>query len=477
MKKQKSPVKLHILLFALLIALIQPLKVSANKYDDMMEENRSLPVDSNSIENWPQGPIISARSAVLMDANTGTILYSKDSHEKMYPASTTKLMTSLLVMEYEGSDLNDLVEMTETAVDIPWDASSIDLVAGDKLTLEECLYAILVCSANEVSNAVAEYVSGDIDSFVKLMNERAKELGCLDTHFEDPHGYSVNDHMTTAYDLALIAREAFKNELLCKISKTPSYHWYPTEYQAQDIEYGTHNLFVKGTYNCEGLIGSKTGFTDESRQVLVTAAERNGMRLIAVVMQEETPNQYIDTLSLFDYGFNDFEAVKVSETENKYAVTPEDFFHSDASVFGDSSSLFEIDPASLVILPKTVSFSGLASTLVYDKDDPNTIGTVYYSYNGVPLGKAKVILSEKKQKRFAFDSTDPEIAIEEEPDIDDDTEPTFIYVNYIIYAIIILFVLVFITAMLVKLISNTHFAGQKHKRRRKSKPSSRYLDL
>ncbi len=476
MKKQKSSLKLHILLFSLVFALIPSVRVSANRYDDMMEENRGLPIESNSIENWPQGPIISARSAVLMDAETGTILYSKDSHEKMYPASTTKLMTSLLVMEHEGSDLNDLVEMTETAVDIPWDASSIDLVAGDKLTLEECLYAILVCSANEVSNAVAEYVSGDIDSFVKLMNDRAKELGCLDTHFEDPHGYSVNEHMTTAYDLALIAREAFKSELLCKMSKTVSYHWYPTEYQAQDIEYGTHNLFVRGTYNCEGLVGSKTGFTDESRQVLVTAAERNGMRLIAVVMQEETPNQYIDTLSLFDYGFNDFEAVKVSETDNKYAVTPEDFFHSDASVFGDSSSLFTIDPKDSVIVPRTVSFAELNSTLVYDKENPGIIGRVYYSYNGVPLGKADILLSQKKADKFTFDSTDPEIA-EEEPDIVEDTEPTFIYVNYIIYAIVILFVLVFVTAMLVKLISNTHFAGQKHKRRRKSKPSSHYLDL
>ncbi len=479
MKKQKSSRKLHILFLALVIALMPGLNVHANKYDDMMAENRSLPAESDSVENWPQGPVLSARSAVLIDADTGTILYSKDSHEKMYPASTTKLMTSLLVMEHEGSNLNDLVEMTETAVDIPWDASSIDLVAGDKLTLEECLYAILVCSANEVSNAVAEYVSGDIDSFVALMNERALELGCRDTHFVDPHGYSVDDHMTTAYDLALIARETFKNELLCKMTRTNSYHWYPTEYQAQDIEYSTHNLFVRGTYNCEGLVGSKTGFTDESRQVLATACERNGMRLIAVVMQEETPNQYIDTLALFDYGFANFEAVRPCDTENKYAVTPSDFFRSDSSVFGDSSALFTIDPEAVVIVPKTVSFEDLSSSLVYDNEKDNKIGTVYYSYHGVPLGNADILLSEKKVKTFTFDTTDPEIIEEEEkdePDTPEDTEPTFIYVNYIVYAIVILFVLVFITALLVRLIANTHFAGQKHKRR-KRKPSSHYIDL
>nr|MCR5277892.1 D-alanyl-D-alanine carboxypeptidase [Lachnospiraceae bacterium] len=343
MKKQKSSANFYILILTLIIGLFPGLSAHANVYDDMMEENRAIPVVSNEVENWPQGPVISARSAILMDADTGAILYNKDSHVRMYPASTTKLMTSLLVMEHEGSNLNDLVEISATAVDLPWDASTIDLVAGDKLTLEECLYAILVCSANEVSNAVAEYVSGDIDSFVKLMNERAKELGCTDTTFEDAHGYSVNNHMTTAYDLALIAREAFKNELLCKMARTPSYHLEPTEYQQQDIEYGTHNLFIRGNYVCEGLVGSKTGFTDESRQVLATACERNGMRLIAVVMQEETPNQYIDTLALFDYGFANFESLQVSEAEKKYQVTGEDFFHSDSSIFGDSSALFTID--------------------------------------------------------------------------------------------------------------------------------------
>ena len=139
MKKQKSSAKFYILILALIIGLFPGLSAHANVYDDMMEENRAIPVVSNEVENWPQGPVISARSAILMDADTGAILYNKDSHVRMYPASTTKLMTSLLVMEHEGSNLNDLVEISATAVDLPWDASTIDLVAGDKLTLDECL--------------------------------------------------------------------------------------------------------------------------------------------------------------------------------------------------------------------------------------------------------------------------------------------------------------------------------------------------
>ncbi len=474
MKKRGFLAKLHILLLASVVALVPGTRAFASPESERLEYNKTLPVDSNAIENWPQGPVISAYSAILMDAETGTVLYDKNSRVRMYPASTTKMMTSLLAMEKKDANLNDLIEISARAVDLPWDASTIDLVAGDKITLEEALYAILVCSANEASNAVAEYVSGDIDAFVELMNQKALELGCTDTTFKDAHGYCVDGHMTTAHDLALIMREFAKNELLCKMARTPAYHWYPTEYQAQDIAYGSHNYFLRGYYNCEGLVASKTGFTDESRQVLATCAERGGMRLIAVVMQDELPYQYEDTLALFDYGFNNFEKVYVSEKETKYSVTDDDFFLSDSSVFGTSSALFTIDKTACVIVPKTAGFDALSSSLSYSDKEGDHIATVYYSYHGVPLGSADILLSSVKQDSFVFDATEPEIA---DPIEQKEEEPTFIYVNYIIYGIGILFVIVFVTALLVKLITNTHFAGQKHKRRRKRKPSSHYLDL
>ncbi|MCQ2519394.1 MAG: D-alanyl-D-alanine carboxypeptidase, partial [Lachnospiraceae bacterium] len=255
-----------------------------------MEERKSWPIQSNEIENWPEGPAIGSASAILMDAESGIILYEKNIHDEMYPASTTKLMTCLLAMEKEGVKLSDMVPFSYEAVyTVPYDGSNMGMDAGESMTLEDCLYGILVLSANEVSNAVGEYVSGDAESFVELMNKRAKELGCLNTHFNNAHGYTDENHYTSAYDLALIAREFFKNELLAKISRTKRYHWYPTDTQPDDIDLPSKNYFLTGAYNYNGFIGSKTGFTDESRQVLVSCAERNGMKLICVVMKQETP--------------------------------------------------------------------------------------------------------------------------------------------------------------------------------------------
>ncbi len=445
--------------------------VYADPHMDALEVNKTLPVRSNLVENWPQGPIISAYSAILMDYDTGVVLYDKNSHEEMYPASTTKLMTAILAMEKEGSNLNDQVYFSADAVlSITPDASNIGMDVGNRMTLEECLYAILVCSANEVSNAVAEYVSGDIDSFVELMNNRAKELGCTNTHFNNAHGYCDETHVSSAYDLALIAREFFKNELLSKMSRTPNYHWYPTEYQPDDMILGSTNYFMKGRYICEGIVGSKTGYTDDSRQVLVTCAERNGMKLIAVVMKDELPYQYEDTLSLLDYGFTNFEKLKVSDREKKYTVTDEDFFHSDASVFGDSSPIFSMDRDAFVIIPKNISFDDLESTLIYNDSD-DSIATVSYSYKGVYLGKANILFTKKQEGTFVFDTTEPEIVPDEEE------EPTFIYVNYIIYGIAALFFVVFITALLIKVISSYHFEGQKHTPRKKKRSKGPKYDI
>lgn len=429
------------------------------------EAQKLLPIESNNIDNWPPGPQISAYSAVLMDAESGIVLYNKNSDEKMYPASTTKLLTTLLAMEKEDSNLNDLVDFSYDAVmTVPLDASKMGMDAGEKMTLEECLYGILVCSANEVSNAVAEYVSGDIDTFVELMNKRAKELGCYHTHFSNPHGYTDPDHYTTAYDLALIGREFFKNELLCKICCSPSYHFYPTEYQPDDMILGSTNYFLKGYEHCDNLVGSKTGFTDESGNVLVSCAERNSMKLIAVVMKEETPYQYRDTNTLFDYGFSNFDKIKVSEYDTKYTVTDDSFFHSDSDVFGDSSGILSIDNSSTIILPKTIGFDDVSSELVLDESSDSILGTISYSYKGIYLGEADILFSKKNEKGFIF--SDNEIS----DNTKSDEGPIFIYVNYIIYGVGILFVIVILISVLSKFLSAYHFAerrkASKHWRKR-----------
>lgn len=447
--------RVFVLVFSLYIG---SLPLNAYAMADM-EAQKFLPVTTNEINNWPAGPSVSAYSAILMDADTGVILYDKNSHELMFPASTTKLLTCLLAMEKENANLNDLISFSYDAVmTVPRDASNMGIDAGEKMTLEECLYGVLVVSANEVANAIAEYVDSDIDTFVERMNRRAKELGCLNTHFTNPHGYTDPDHYTTAYDLAQISREFFKNELLSKICCASSYHWYPTEYQPDDMILGSTNYFMRGTKHCDGLIGSKTGYTDESRNVLVSCAERNGMKLICVVMKEETPYQYDDTNTLFDYGFSNFENVKVSDYETKYIITDNSFFHSYKDVFGNSSEILSMDPSSSIILPKTLSFDDLDSSLLMnEKSESNKIATVTYSFQGIYLGQADILFQKKSDKEFIFN----ESASDVDTNNTTDKGPVFIYINYIIYGLIALVLLIFVIAIIRKVLSVYHFAERR----------------
>lgn len=445
----------------------------ADQYTDAMEANKLLPVQTNEIEGWPPGPAISAYSAILMDADTGVILYEKNSHEKMYPASTTKLLTTLIAMEDEKSNLNDMVDFSYDAVmSIPRDGSNMGMDAGEKMTLEECLYGVLVVSANEVANAIAEYVSGDINTFVDLMNKRAKELGCVDSHFNNPHGYSDPDHYTSAYDLAMIGREFFDNELLSRISRTPTYHWYATEYQPDDIVLGSTNYFMKGRKYCEGLVGSKTGFTDESRQCLVTACQRNGIKLICVVMSEETPYQYDDTLTLFNYGFSNFELLKVSDYETRYTITKDSFFHSDSDVFGNSDDFLVLDDVSKIIVPTTITFDELTSSINYSDSKENVLATVDYSYHNVYLGSASILFVTDEDDIFTFD----ENYIESEDNIPEE-EPTFIYINHIIYGLISIVVIFIVVTFIHKILSNYHFGSRSSSfgfKKRKKRHTSKY---
>lgn len=438
-----------VILFNLIIST--PAYSSADYLSDM-EERKSWPVQSNEIENWPEGPSIGSASAILMEADTGIILYEKNIHEKMFPASTTKLMTCLLAMDKENASLSDMVSFSDEAVySVSWDASKMGMDSGEAMTLEDCLYGILVLSANEVCNAVAEYVSGDIPSFVDAMNKKAEELGCEDTHFNNAHGYTDENHYTSAYDLALIGREFFKNELLAKIARTKIYHWYPTDTQPDDIYLPSKNFFLKGFYECEGLVGSKTGYTDESREVLVTCAERNGMRLVCVVMETEEPYQYEDTLSLFNYGFNNFDLVNVSAHETKYNIEDDYFFKTEKDVFGNSSSFLSLDTSSVIILPKTCNFEDLTSDLVYTDNNEDILGKINYSYNDKYLGNVSLVVANQEKTSFVFSDQNEFMDVNEE-------KPTFIYVNTIIKWIGFVLGALIIILLLKRIISNFHFA-------------------
>lgn len=394
--------------------------------------NQSLAVQSNAVANWPTGPVISAESAILMDADTGAILYAKNIHQKEYPASTTKILTTLIASE--RCSMDEIVDFSYDAVhDIDPGSNHIAIEPGEQLTMEECLNAILIRSANEVSFAVAEHISGTTwQDFGDIMNERAKELGCVDSHFVNPNGLPNEEHYTSAYDLAMIGRAFFANEALCKMTMTHMLHILPSERQPDDImEVNKMELIPGGKYAYPYLVGCKTGYTDVARSTLVSCAEKNGMKLICVVMRDENPNYYEDTISLFDYGFSNFQRVNISQTETKYNIDNAGAFYSGNDIFGNSKPILQLNQNDSITLPNTITFRDASSAISYDNTAPGQAAVITYTYNDVVLGTASIdfTASEKGSSVFGDETTGATDGAEataatQEPDSTGATQPT-----------------------------------------------------
>lgn len=262
----------------------------------------SGPVSGNTAGNTVQKPTVASEGAVLLNANTGEVLFEKNGTTRFYPASITKLMTALLAVE--NCSLGDTVTFSKAATtNLESGAVTINLTEGDKLTVEQCLYALMLKSANEVANGLAEHISGSVSGFADKMNSRARELGCTDTHFANPNGLNDTQHYTTPRDMALIARAAFANPTVAKAASTLSYQIPATKKAAaRTITMGHKMLYPNDSRYYQGIVAGKTGYTSKAGNTLATCAERNGVRLIAVVMKGNQTH-YADTKALLDYGF------------------------------------------------------------------------------------------------------------------------------------------------------------------------------
>lgn len=271
----------------------------------------SQAADTDSIKGWPTGPSIEGQSAVLMDAVTDTVLYSKNADEKLYPASITKIMTALLACE--NLDMNDTITMSqEAAYGIESGSSSIYAETGEVFTVEQALMALMLESANEMALALAEKVSGSVKKFVELMNQRAEQLGCHHTPFNNPNGLHDEKHYTTANDMMKIAKAAWYNPLYRKFVTTQVYEVPPTNMQPETRYFLNHHKMMAGqSYAYDGVLGGKTGYTTNAGNTLVTYAKRGNMVLVAVVLNS-TNGAFPDTASMLDYGFDNFEKVDMN---------------------------------------------------------------------------------------------------------------------------------------------------------------------
>lgn len=378
-------------------ALLPSLPVCAAESDTdyaaQQEERLALPIQSNEIASWPEGPSVGAEGAIVLESGTGTILYAKNIDEKLYPASTTKLLTCLIAAR--ECSLDEIVTFSYEAVSsIEAGSSNIGIDAGQSMTMEECLYGILTASANEVAAAVAEHIAGSQEAFAEMMNETAAELGCTGSHFVNPHGLFDENHYTTPHDLALIAEAFFQNEQLSRFANTASHHFAATDTQPDDFTVRNKHQLITGDIAYEGIRGGKTGYTDEARQTLVTCAEQNGMKLICVVMKEESPSQFTDTVKLLDYGFRNFSAVNVLENEDRYNMNEADYFHTSSDLFGNSEPILTLNENSYLILPVGVDFDDLTSEISYDVTGENEVAEIRYYFSNTYVGTAAVTCTD-----------------------------------------------------------------------------------
>lgn len=254
---------------------------------------------------------IKSETAVLIDADTGTVLYNKNMNRQMYPASITKIMTAMLALEL--ADVNEVMTASHNAVySLPYNTSHIALAEGEQLTLENALYALGIESANDAANVIAEHIGGTTEEFAKLMTQKAYSLGAVNTNFTNPHGLPEDTHYTTAYDMALITAAAIKTEGFNSYFSTNRYDMPTTNMRDVVRQFWNANYYINGYEECEGLLMSKTGWTEEAQHTLVTAAKRGDMTLIAVVMSStHKGDKFDDTTALLDYGFENYTTIEV----------------------------------------------------------------------------------------------------------------------------------------------------------------------
>lgn len=444
-------------------------------------------VTETSSETWPTAPEIFAQAGIVIDASTGTVLYNKNMNDKMYPASITKILTTLIAME--NCSLSETVTFSHNNVyTLEYGDANISMNEGEQLSMIDCLYGVMLASANECANATGEHcarktpefqkrieelkASGEsydesvvaIHVFADMMNERAKKAGALNSHFNNPSGLFDENHYTTCYDMAMITRDAIKCDDFINLEANTTYTIGPTNMVAEPryLKNRHKMLFSDNPVYYEGIMGGKTGYVDQSGNTLVTFARRNGMTLISVVMKSNSENVYKDTTLLLDYSFNNFKSINISENETKFSLESQNIFNNAESIFEDSSELLYLDKSGNVVIPMNVNFSDIKSKIHFlsesERPDKNTIADLEYFYCDQKVGGTTLQLSGSANESFKFG---PSKASKEEK-----TNKT----NWIKINIWILLIVIVVIAIFAGILYYTRFHKfNLHKKRRRSR--------
>ena len=342
--------------------------------------------------DWPSDTGIEAEAGAVMDVDTGTMLFGQNSHVEYYPASITKILTALVVLEH--ADLSDTVTYSDKAMNsVEADSGNkLSLVAGDTMTVEDCLYALLLASVNQAANALAEHVAGSIPDFVDMMNAKLAELGCTESHFANPSGLNNDDQVVTAYDMTKIAAAAYSNPKLLEISSAKSWKVGPTTNNPDGASVRTeHRLVItedtSSEYYCPEAVAGKTGYLLKAGNTLVTYGEKDGRRVVSVILKGSPRQYFIDGKSLLQFGLNRFQNVDIAENETRY-VTGEDQVDVNGTSYAPSD--LAIQAGKKITLPKDATFADAELSLgaVPDGAPEGTVGVLNYIYNERKIGSA-----------------------------------------------------------------------------------------
>lgn len=350
---------------------------------------------------WPSDTGVLADIGIAVDADSGAVLFGQGIHELTPPASITKLLTALVVVE--NSSMDDMVTFSYDAVNNVESGSGNkkNIAEGDKLSVKDCLYLLLLQSSNQAANALAEHVAGSRDAFADMMNEKVKELGCTDgTHFANPSGLNDDTQVVSAYDMAIIARAAFNNSDVLEISSTKSYKLAPTQNNPSGATCANeHRLIITDDETselyCPEAKAGKTGYTSLAGNTLVTYGEKDGRRVISVVLKgQPSPNYFLDGKTLLQFGFENFQNVSIPDNETKY-VTGEETVSINGADFQPDE--LDLESGAVITLPKDAAFSDASMELVTELPEQHperAVALLQYTYNDRKIGQAYLLAKE-----------------------------------------------------------------------------------
>lgn len=432
--------KKFLMLACVLLAMVPSFKVSAEEFDDSNGDDTSEAVYTTEYPNEPgRQPDIVSEAAIVIDANSGQVLYEKNAYLAEYPASITKIMTAYLALQ--STNMDDVVTMSEDSIwNINRNSSHIALDVGEQISVKDCLYAMMVASANEAAYGLAEHVGGgNLDTFVGMMNQKAADLGCKNTHFANANGLYDPNHYSCAYDMAIITRAAIKLKDFRTLTSTLEYTIPPTNLQPEARTIYSKHKILRPTskYYYEYAEGGKTGYITEAQNTLVTYAKKDDIELICVVLKCPGGGVvFTDTTALFDYCFNNYKSVtplagyslSLNSDDNSIINNfNKNVNHEGLDFFVDTTFTMliknDVDPAAIV-----------KETEFYENPTDSTIGVINLKYQDQLLGQVPIISQNDTSNAAPISIPEP---TQEKKSFH--INPIFIWIGVIVGFVLLLF--------------------------------------